>query len=89
MTIEELRDLIVREFMTEHGEIDISGLDFSMYDCDVQINLMKVKGNLWQCCNEVGGNLSQSGHRVTGTLYQNVSSAKEVIQIGNFSTFAD
>lgn len=70
MTKEELRDLIVREFMDEDGDICLSGLDFSDFDGNVDISFMKVKGDLYQNCQTVEGDLCQSFQEVGKDLYQ-------------------
>lgn len=70
MTVEELRDLMLENFVDEYGNLCMTGLDFSEFDGDVDIDEMVVKGNLIQCRHRVGGHLYQGNHKVGKNLYQ-------------------
>lgn len=56
--------------------IDLNDLDFGMFHIDVQINNMRVGGNLEQRNQCVGGNLDQSNQYVMGNLLQD----RQVVQ---------
>ena len=83
MTKEELVKLMIDNFSNENGYLDLSGLDFSEYDCDINIGHMKAPKNLFQDCQAVKsslfqddqnvvGDLNQSGNIVRGNLYQDL-----------------
>lgn len=67
LTIQELNQLIIDNFMNKDGVIDISGMKF---DCDVNISNMIVDGTLTQEAHAVSGYLHQSYHIVGIDLYQ-------------------
>ena len=68
--LQELKEFLLKNFIDEYGNLDISGLDFSDFDGEVDIGHMKVKGNLWQVGHQVKGNLYQDRQVVGGTLHQ-------------------
>ncbi|MEG2229962.1 MAG: hypothetical protein RRY22_04220, partial [Bacilli bacterium] len=61
--------------------LNLSELDFSDFDGDIYIRLMKVKHNLYQDGQEVQGSLFQDFQEVKGNLYQDNQKVK-----GNFIT---
>ena len=67
---EELRNYLLENYVSEDGDLILSGLDFSDFDGNVYIDGMKVKGNLSQCGHEIQGSLYQCGHEVQGHLSQ-------------------
>lgn len=92
MTIDELRDLMLENFVDEDGDLDITQLDFTDFEGDVYIGRMRVKkdlvqdyqeveGSLFQHTQEVGGNLYQYSQNVGGHLWQNYQKVEgELIQ---------
>lgn len=70
LTIDDLKQIMLNNFVDEYGNLDLSGLDFSDFDKDVIISRMKVKGNLWQEHQIVGKNLNQFHQKVSENLYQ-------------------
>ena len=88
LTIKDLEKIMLDNFVNEYGNLDISGLDFSDFDGNVNISRMKVKGDLFQFNQEVGGhlfqpyqrvgrNLLQDGQNVIGELIQDCNCEKE------------
>lgn len=71
LTIIELKRIMLENFVNEHGNLDISGLDFSDFDGNVNISRIKVKGDLFQFNQDVGGHLFQSNQKVSRNLIQN------------------
>lgn len=81
MTKEELTKLLIENFMDEYKMLDLSGLDFSEYNCDINIGHMKVSRDLYQNYQDVklglfqnnqkaGNILLQSEQEVGGSLFQ-------------------
>ena len=81
MSKEELVKFLVDNFIDEDGDLDLSGLDFSEYDCDINIGHMKVSRDLYQNYQDVklglfqnnqkaGNILLQSEQEVGGSLFQ-------------------
>ena len=71
ITKEELVKYLVANFKDEKGYVDLSKLDFTKEDIrGVKTNLMKVDGDLNQCCQMVSGDLDQGYQMVEGSLYQ-------------------
>ena len=58
-SIEEIRDYLLKHRVDERGDLDLMGLDFSDFDGDVDISLMKVKKSLYQSNHQVGNDLLQ------------------------------
>lgn len=88
LTIKDLKKIMLDNFVNEYGNLDISGLDFSDFDGNVNISRMKVKGDLFQFNQEVGGhlfqcyqrvgrNLLQDGQKVIGELIQDCNCEKK------------
>lgn len=69
-TIQEIRDWLLENAVNKDGDLDLSCLDFSDFDGNVYIDYMKVKKNLHQCCQNVGGDLLQHDQKVGENLYQ-------------------
>ena len=67
---EEIKEWLLRNAVNENGSLNLSGLDFSDFEVDIDISNMKVKGNLIQSYQEVKGELWQSNQKVEGSLYQ-------------------
>lgn len=67
---QEIRDWLLENAVNENGTLDLSELDLSDFDGDVYIDFMKVKKNLHQCCQNVGGDLLQHNQKVGENLYQ-------------------
>jgi hypothetical protein len=71
MTKEELVKLLVENFKTEDGLVDLSELDFTNEDIEgVTISRMQVNGYLNQSRHNVSGTLSQYNSKVGGNLWQ-------------------
>lgn len=79
---QEIKKWLLENCVNEMGNLDLSGLDFSDFDGNVFIEEMKVKKNLIQSNQEVGGFLLQNNQKVgdfldqdhqevAGNLYQN------------------
>ena len=66
----EIRNWLLENAVDVDGDLNIIGLDFSEFDGDVDIRVMKVKGNLFQSGHEVQGNLYQTNQKVKGNLFQ-------------------
>ena len=65
---EEIRDWLLNNCINENGSLDLSELDFSDFEVDIDISNMKVKGNLHQGNQEVKGDLIQNSQEVKGDL---------------------
>lgn len=70
MTKQELVELMIENFTDEYGALDLSGLDFTEFNCSVDISHMKVSGTLVQNNQKVQGDLFQNNQEVQGSLYQ-------------------
>lgn len=66
----EIRDWLLSNAVSEHGDLWLHDLDFSDFDGDVFINDMIVKRSLYQYDQTVSGNLYQSYQDVKGDLAQ-------------------
>ncbi|WP_281512158.1 hypothetical protein [Mammaliicoccus vitulinus] len=92
LTKKDLKIILLDNFVKNYRDgkfyLDLSYLDFSDFDGDVDISEMKVKrdlfqdlqkvqGHLWQDCQKVEGNLYQSCQEVEGDLYSDESKLKE------------
>jgi len=67
---EEIREWLLENCVDEYGNLNLSGLDFSEFDGDILINSMKVKNNLNQDSQDVGGFLLQNFQTVGNNIYQ-------------------
>lgn len=76
MTKRELVKLMMDNFMDEFGVLDLSELDFTEFDCSVNISHMKTNKNLYQYKQVVQGNLFQDFQKVGGDLYQSSQEVK-------------
>ena len=70
ITKQELVELMIENFTDEYGALDLSGLDFTEFNCSVDISHMKVSGTLVQNNQKVQGDLFQNNQEVQGSLYQ-------------------
>lgn len=70
MTKQELVELMIENFTNEYGTLDLSELDFTKFDCDVNISGMEVARNLVQEYQKVQGNLYQMYQEVQGEIFQ-------------------
>lgn len=50
---------MIDNFTDEYGKLDLSDLDFSGYDLDIDISGIKTRGDIYQLRNKVGGELFQ------------------------------
>ena len=70
MNKEELvKFLHIMFYNLETKTIDLSGLDFTKYKCNVDLSGKKVNGDLIQGDNDTGGNLIQGRNHVKGSLW--------------------
>lgn len=69
-TKQEIKQWLLDNCVDEYGDLDLSDLDFSDFNGNVSILGMKVKHNLHQNAQEVGGYLVQSRQIVGRDLYQ-------------------
>ena len=83
MTKQELVKLMVDNFSNKIGYLDLSGLDFSEYDCNVDTSRMKVAKHLYQEQQDVKGDLYQEQQDVKGDLYQGEQKVGEDLFQGN------
>jgi hypothetical protein len=67
MTIEDLQKIIIKNFTTEDGTIDIIGLEFND---DVDMSNLKVGGTLFQLWQDIDGHLCQSWSKIGRNSYQ-------------------
>ena len=75
-TIEELKEWLLNNRVNKNGDLDLSELDFSDFEGNMNISNMKVKGNLYQRNQEVKGDLDQSNQEVEGNLIQSYQKVK-------------
>ena len=66
----EIKDWLLKNCVDKYGDLMLDNLDFSDFNGNIDINSMKVEGNLYQYNQEVKGNLYQGGQKVEGNLYQ-------------------
>ena len=67
---EEIKSWLLENCVDEKGDLDLSNLDFSDFEGDVDISSMKVKGSLFQDSHIVEGDLFQSFQKVKANLFQ-------------------
>lgn len=73
----ELVSLIYKHFYDKESNcIDLTGLNFAPYDCNVCMDYMRVNGDISQKGYKVSGNLNQSGQIVGQDLYQGEQTVK-------------
>lgn len=70
-TIEETKKWLLKNRVDKHGDLDLTCLDFSEFDGNVNISGMKVKGHLWQGWQEVKGDYYCYGIKVGGNISHN------------------
>lgn len=85
-TTKQKTKLVMKYFSDKNGNIDLSGLDFSSYSISVNISNMKVRRNLIQSCQEVGGTLYQEEQQALNDLYQNNQTVGGYIHQDNRNT---
>lgn len=66
----EIKQWLLENCVDEKGNLDLSGLNFSDFEGNINISCMKVKKHLYQGHQAVGGNLFQSWQAVAGDLFQ-------------------
>ena len=66
----EIRDWLLENCVGKNGRLDLSHLDFSDFDGEIDTSFMKVKSNLFQCHQNVDGCIFQSDQKVGKSLYQ-------------------
>lgn len=69
-TIQETKEWLLENRVNENGDLDLSGLDFSDFEGNVDISGMIVNKNLFQDNQQVQGSLYQSNQNVEGNLMQ-------------------
>ena len=69
-TIEEVKQWLLENRVNEYGDLDLSGLDFSDFEGDVNISAMIVNKYLFQDNQQVQGSLYQNNQNVEGNLWQ-------------------
>lgn len=69
-SIVKVQKWLIKHRTDEEGDLDLSELDFTGIEGDVDISGMKVNGRLHQGYHNVKGDISQSNHKVTGSLFQ-------------------
>ena len=70
-TKEEIKKWLLENCVNEFGDLNLSSLDFRDFDGDVILSGMKVKNNLFQSHQSVGGCLYQSSQFVCQSILQN------------------
>lgn len=93
MNKEELVELLITNFVDEEGVLDLSGLDFTKFECDVDISYMNVAGRLFQANQKVEGdlfqntqeasNVFQSAHKVSKSIFQDIHVVGDSVFEGN------
>ena len=67
---EEIKSWLLENCVDEDGSLDLSELDFSDFEGNVDISYMTVKKSLWQSYQRVEGSLWQSYQTIKGDLFQ-------------------
>lgn len=81
-TKESLVKYLLENHVDNKGNLDLTDLDFSTFDGDIYIGFMKVKNNLFQNNQTVGGELRQSSCVAKGSI--NNDSQKAGMCITNY-----
>mgnify|MGYP000920153857 CR=1 FL=1 len=89
---EELRDLLLENCVNDNGDLVISNIDLSEFKGNVildgwtvggsgfvDLSFWEVKGNLYQRCQKVNGDLYQS-YQSAKNIYQGFQTAKNIYQ---------
>ena len=71
---EEIKKWLLENCTNELGDLDLSCLDFSDFDGNVNISEMKVKKSLNQSWQKVGGDLRQNYQEVDGRIFYDFGS---------------
>ena len=82
-TKEEIKQWLLDNCVDKYGNLDLSNLDFSDFNGDVNISSMRVKKNLGQDYQLVSGNLYQGHQRVNRNLYQEYQSVRNLLYQGS------
>lgn len=71
MNKDELVDFLYLFFYDKINRVlDLRGLNFEKYNCDIDISNMKVNGSLFQGQHEIRGTLDQDSQQVSEDLFQ-------------------
>lgn len=77
---QELSYFLYRNFYNEKENcIDLSDLDFRVFNCNVAVDNMQVKGSLTQSNQSVTCDLYQQDQNVRGDLYQDHQNVKGLL----------
>lgn len=84
---EELKQYLLKNYVDEDGNLDLTGLDFSDFEGNVRISHMTVKKNLIQNSQIVFGTLDQSNQHVQKDMFDssNIVKGKFLTQTLNFN----
>lgn len=74
MTKEEIKKWLLENCINENGDLDLSCLDFSDFDGNVDISELKVKKSLNQSWQKVGGDLRQNYQEADGRIFYDFGS---------------
>lgn len=66
----EKRDWLLAYCVDEYGTLRMDSIDLSNFNGNVDFSHMKVKRNLYQHNQKVGGDINQSFQETKGNLYQ-------------------
>lgn len=72
----KIKKWLLKNCVNKYGDLDLSKLDFSDFDGDVDIGDMEVKNNLFQSDQKVGGSLNQCRQKVSDHLLQNLQTVR-------------
>lgn len=88
-TIGEVKCWLLDNRVDEDGNLILTGLDFSNFDGDVYIDNMKVKKDLRQCKQEVGGSIFQNHQVAKGYLFQKKQNVGESLFQGESKVYGN
>lgn len=71
---EEIKKWMLKNCINENGDLDLSCLDFSDFDGNVNISELKVKKSLNQSWQKVGGDLRQNYQEADGRIFYDFGS---------------
>ena len=74
LPIEEVKKWLIENRTNEIGDLDLSCLDFSDFEGDIDIGGMKVKKSLNQSWQKVGGDLRQNYQEADGRIFYDFGS---------------
>lgn len=95
---QELKNYLLENCVNENGDLDLSGLDFSDFNGNVDTSDMKVKkdliqsnqkvgGHLYQCCQKVGESMFDDHNEVRGFFLTQTRKDDEEYKIENGETY--